>query len=160
MATAATPTPSASRTVNTHMNYFLELKDGGTDIMLPGTAGNWLRKHNVQEMQVRDIRQASEKLDLRLDNAGFQLVSSVPAIDAESIESKGYYSQTIELVKQVTGATHVVPFNHLVRLNTYESIMDEVRELAPDKKAQKLGPGMYSHVGKSNSRVGSVFRSQ
>jgi hypothetical protein len=134
-----------SGTLNTHMNYFLELKDGGTDVIAPGTAGTWLRKHNIQEVQIRDIRQAPEKFGL--DNTGFQLVSSVPVIDVDNIDSKGY-EQTIALLKRVTGATRVVPFNHLVRRNTYKSVLDEAMALSPDDKAQKLGPSMYSHVGR------------
>lgn len=131
-------------TLNTRMNYFLELKDGGTDIIAPGAAGAWLRKHNVQEVQIRDIRQATEKLDL--DNTGFQLVSSVPVIDVDNIESKGY-EQTIALLKRVTGATRVIPFNHLIRRHTYKSTLDEAKALSSDDKTQKLGPSMYSHVG-------------
>ena len=140
----ATTVPPVSGTLKTWMNYFLELDNGGTDVMTPGTAGTWLRKHNVQEVQVRDIREAPGKLNL--DNAGFQLVTSAPVVDAERVKLQGY-ERAVEIIKGATGATRVIPFNHLVRRDTYKAIMDESRTLSPDAKTKTFGPSMYCHVG-------------
>ncbi|KAK0191638.1 hypothetical protein F5146DRAFT_1049700 [Armillaria mellea] len=46
---------------------------------------------------------------ITLDTAGFQLFSNYPT------QSKGYYNESIALLKEITGASRVVIFDHTIR---------------------------------------------
>lgn len=111
MSTAATNSP---RTVSTQLNYYLELDQGGTAFSYPGTARDKLRKYDVVEKQVTDLRSCEETFTL--DKNGFQLVqheSAEKSFDDEARVKSSVYQETAELLKAVTGATRAVPFSHM-----------------------------------------------
>lgn len=92
----------APSTVRANVNYFLEIADGGTDVIYPGTAADKLRRVNGVPMQITDLRECNEHFSL--DKHGFQFVphKSVEAAfeDNEKIKSV-VYPETIELLKRV-----------------------------------------------------------
>ena len=109
---------SAPSVVNTRLNYYLEPKDGGTTQIYPGTAGDKLRKHNPQPVQISDMRGH----DLTLDRNGFQLVgheSAEKTFDDEQRVKTQVYEETSELLKKVyVGSSR---WTWLVRANGIEA---------------------------------------
>lgn len=99
----ATTAVSASPVfVSTHLNYYLELADGGTDTIRPGTAGDKLRKHTAQPVQIHDIRGREDDFDL--DTSGFQLVRHVSAektFDDDAKVKADVYEEVTGLLREV-----------------------------------------------------------
>ncbi|KAH8822912.1 hypothetical protein DL96DRAFT_1470257 [Flagelloscypha sp. PMI_526] len=73
---------------------------------------NW--KQEPHMMPIEDWRGSD---DIFLDTAGFQLVSDVPTqhIKDGEIDVENYRTESIELIKRVTGACNVVLFDHTIR---------------------------------------------
>jgi len=70
------------------------------------------REHTVQ---IRDVRPVAATLSL--EHEGFQLLSAPTGVDfddEEAIQTR-YYDETIELLKEQTGASRVVVFDHTIR---------------------------------------------
>lgn len=94
--TAAVQSP----TVNTTLNYFREVADGGLSEIRHGTVGSTRMKYNTQPVVVNDIR--SNEGDFTLDKQGFQLVTSatkVKAFDEKTVKEQ-YYQELIDLIKE------------------------------------------------------------
>jgi hypothetical protein len=71
------------------------------------------REHTVQ---IRDVRPVAETLSL--EHEGFQLLTaptSVTDFDDETAIRTRYYAEAIELLKEQTGASRVVVFDHTIR---------------------------------------------
>jgi hypothetical protein len=58
--------------VNANINYFLELNEGGTDVIYPGTATDKLRPLKPVVMPITDLRTCED--NFTLDTHGFQFV--------------------------------------------------------------------------------------
>lgn len=88
-------------TLHTTLNYYLTPENGGTKVFYPGTAGNYRRKHDPHDVDVFDIREASETIEV--DRQGFQLVrhSSLnhDLSDVDFVKTK-VYEDTAELLKK------------------------------------------------------------
>jgi hypothetical protein len=86
----------------TNINYFLEIDQGGTDTVYPGTATDKLRPLHGVSMQMNDIRSCDDKFDL--DVHGFALVQHKSAEskyeDKERIASI-VYKEAEELMKEL-----------------------------------------------------------
>lgn len=71
------------------------------------------KEHTVQ---IRDVRPLAETLSL--EQEGFQLLTAQTSVtnfdDEEAIRTR-YYTEAIELLKEQTGATRVVVFDHTIR---------------------------------------------
>src|SRR3954447_24981041 len=69
------------------------------------------REHTVQ---IRDVRPVASSLSL--EHEGFQLLSAPTGVDfddEEAIQTR-YYEEAIELLKEQTGASRVVVFDHTI----------------------------------------------
>ncbi|TKA72556.1 hypothetical protein B0A55_07751 [Friedmanniomyces simplex] len=64
--------PSRPTVVDTQLNYYLELVDGGVSIQYTGTAGDKRRPWKRTAVQITDIRGCESDYDL--DKQGFRLV--------------------------------------------------------------------------------------
>lgn len=98
MAAVSVATPPA--VLQTHLNYFLEVADGGQNTVYPGTAGDKLKKHNVQPVEVREMRNG----DFTLEKNGFQLLkhtSKEKTFDDNARVQSDVYDETAELLKEV-----------------------------------------------------------
>ncbi|KAG2074375.1 hypothetical protein BDR04DRAFT_1093039 [Suillus decipiens] len=106
----------------TTFNYFSAPPDGSrpynrlyTDSTTEGKPSrNWIQEPH--ELQVEDVRGKEELY--KLDNAGFQYGREASKhasfLNDDEIERE-YYSESIDLIKRVTGATRVVVFDHTLR---------------------------------------------
>ena len=109
---------SAVDTVPATLQYFSPPEDGSpayTYINADPTTGtrqkNW--KTVPHEVQIENIRGKEDSVSL--DTTGFQYyrrVAKHKTFENDEIIEKEYYPQSIELVKELTGASRVVPFDH------------------------------------------------
>ena len=88
--------------VQAPINYFLELNEGGTEIIYPGTATDKLRPLKQVVMPIKNVRACDEQFTL--DTHGFQFVSHQTAEktydDVERIRS-AVYDETANLMKKM-----------------------------------------------------------
>lgn len=120
-------TNSAPHTVTATLQYFTPPADGSKPWIsaterVPGTlqsASNW--KHKAHVVEIEDIRGRETDLEeISLDKTGFQYFKRKTEFDFggkggaasdEAIE-KAYYPESIQLIKDYTGASRVVLFDH------------------------------------------------
>ncbi|PCH37157.1 hypothetical protein WOLCODRAFT_134488 [Wolfiporia cocos MD-104 SS10] len=105
--------------VTTELLYYSPPPDGSRPYTLintdeKGRTGNWVPEpHRVE---VEDVR--GQEAKFTLDTAGFQLYEGSPDhtqfTDGGSIKER-YYPESIALIKLLTGASRVVPFDHTIR---------------------------------------------
>ncbi|EIM83876.1 uncharacterized protein STEHIDRAFT_82768 [Stereum hirsutum FP-91666 SS1] len=125
-------TNSAPHTVTATLQYFTPPADGSKPWIsaterVPGTlqsASNW--KHKAHVVEIEDIRGRETDLEeISLDKTGFQYFKRKTEFDFggkggaasdEAIE-KAYYPESIQLIKDYTGASRVVLFDHTIRRN-------------------------------------------
>ncbi|KAK5113357.1 hypothetical protein LTR62_003456 [Meristemomyces frigidus] len=139
--------------VEARINYF---PPDGPRIFYPGTAGYQRRVFDTQTIQVNDTREAQE--DLTLDKCGFQVVHNDwtpidPDGDPEHIR-KVVYSETIDFLKKLTGATEVIPFSNLVRKDTAEQVSQSGEGLNDSDPLPAAGPTRFAHC--DNSTKGAL----
>ncbi|TFY62025.1 hypothetical protein EVJ58_g4128 [Rhodofomes roseus] len=79
-----------------------------------GRMGNWVPQEHTVEIE--DIR--GREHAMKLDTAGFQFFTGAPDhtsfTDEREIREQ-YYTESVALIKLLTGASHVVPFDHTIR---------------------------------------------
>lgn len=88
--------------VTANINYYLELNEGGTNVIYPGTAGDKLRRYNSTLVQITDVRNCDDQFTL--DTHGFQFVqhkSAEATFDDEARVKSDVYTETAELLKNV-----------------------------------------------------------
>ncbi|KAF8627560.1 hypothetical protein AX15_004366 [Amanita polypyramis BW_CC] len=136
--------PIMTDLVTTIINYGVPPKDGSRAFVTvnenPKTGDhdrNWV--HHPCELQVENIRGKEDTVSL--DTAGFQFYVR-PAkykgafIDDEEVK-KEYYPESEELIKELTGASKVVLFDHTIR--RYKA---DVLDDSPDKRQ----PVRFAHI--------------
>ncbi|KAK3645158.1 Vacuolar protein sorting-associated protein 21 [Elasticomyces elasticus] len=138
-----------------HYNYYLDASHGGGDTVIrPGTVYNQLRRHDGHVVQVHDIR--GHESQFNLDTHGFQLVQPRSVEDEfEDVEKvkQEVYAEIIELLKQVTGATKVLPFSHIVRRHAYSQAVKEAEsKKSPEETMTGISAAMFAHVGVCDAR--------
>jgi hypothetical protein len=92
----------ALSTLHANINYFLEINEGGTDIVYPGTAIDKLRPFNGASMPITDIRECDE--EFKLDVHGFAFVqhkSSEEKYDDKERITSVVYEEAAALLKKV-----------------------------------------------------------
>ena len=97
MVTVASP-PSV---LYADINYFLELDEGGTNIIYPGTATDKLRPLKAVSMRINDIREFDERF--QLDVHGFAFVphkSAESKFDDKEKVTRIVYDEVKELLKK------------------------------------------------------------
>ena len=109
---------SQANTVTTELIYFSPPTDGSkpyTNINADSTTGergqNWtLEPHDIE---IENLRGKEDTVSL--DTTGFyygkHAASHTSFTNDEEIERE-YYPESIELVKKITGASRIVPFDH------------------------------------------------
>ncbi|KAK5687515.1 hypothetical protein LTS10_001653 [Elasticomyces elasticus] len=148
-------------TVSTTINYYLDASHGGGDtVMRPGTVYNQLRRHDGHVVQVHDIR--GHESQFNLDTHGFQLVQHRSVEDGfedqERVKEEVYVEIT-ELLKQVTGATKVLPFSHIVRRSAYSQAVKEAKsKKSPEETMTGISAAMFAHVDQSYGGAYEVLR--
>ncbi|KAK4962444.1 hypothetical protein LTR10_000070 [Elasticomyces elasticus] len=148
-------------TINTTINYYLDAARGGGDtVFRPGTVYDKLRKHDIQAVEVRDIRGQESQYDL--DTCGFQLVQhrSIENEFEDEEKIKGdVYAETAELLKTVTGATKVLPFSHIIRRQAYSEALKEAKsKQSLDDIVRSISVAMFAHVDQSYDGAYQVLR--
>ena len=107
-----------TRTVSAELLYFSPPLDGSkpyTNINADPITGvrqqNWIKEPHT--VQIENIRGKEDSVTL--DTAGYQYYKRPQKYTSfandEEIERE-YYPESIELVKQLTGASRIVPFDH------------------------------------------------
>ncbi|KAK7687117.1 hypothetical protein QCA50_009620 [Cerrena zonata] len=145
-----------TNTVTTDLIYFSPPTDGSkpfTNINADPATGerpqNWTRVHHT--VDIEDLRGKEDSVSL--DTAGFYYGKSAATHTAftndEEIERE-YYPESIDLVKKITGATRIVPFDHTIRRRRPGEI---------DDSPQKRQPVPQVHVDQTpESSVARVHR--
>lgn len=82
------------------INYFLELDEGGTDVLYPGTAIDKLRPLKATMMPINDIRESGQRFNLDVHGFAFEehKCSESKFDDKEKITSV-VYDEVAELIK-------------------------------------------------------------
>lgn len=86
--------------VTANINYYLEVSQGGTEIIYPGTARDKLRKFDSTLVKITDLRSCDE--EFTLDVHGFQFVPHTSVekdFDDEGRVKRVVYQETEELLK-------------------------------------------------------------
>lgn len=140
---------TASRDVTAEIFYSRALPDNAESepwFVTINCASNGEREKNYEEYPVQttihDIR--GHEADTHLDVTGFQAVHSPSAVDPDLILDgtdeqikEIYYGEVEQLIKRVTGANHVVFFDHTVR---------KVRPNLLDNNTSTRQPVLRAHV--------------
>ena len=100
---AAAQVASSPAVIEANLNYFLELSEGGTDIIHPGTATDKLRPLKSVLTPITDLRTCTDE-EFTLDTCGFQFVehrSVETRFDDPGRIKSVVYEETGELIKRV-----------------------------------------------------------
>ncbi|ORY02757.1 hypothetical protein BCR34DRAFT_605486 [Clohesyomyces aquaticus] len=146
MAAVASPHPL----IHANLNYFLELNEGGTDVIYPGTATDKLRPLKAVSMPISDIRDCEE--EFLLDVHGFAFVphkSAEQKYDDREQITRVVYEEAAKLLRDVTGASRVIPFSHLVRNNLVETATEVAKKADPKEIIPIMTPSLLVHVDQS-----------
>jgi hypothetical protein len=111
---------TVSNTVTTELVYFALPPDGSkpytninADIATGVRGQNWIRE--LHQVKIENIRGKEDSVSL--DTTGFQYhrrpQKYVSFTNDEEIERE-YYPESIAIVKELTGASRIVPFDHSV----------------------------------------------
>lgn len=140
---------NVTRDVDTTLNYTKALPTTGPSerwFINTYVSSNGKREQNVEEQVVQttihDIR--GHESDTHIDVTGFQALNSPSTVDADLIldgteeqVKEAYYGEVEQLLKRVTGASHVVFFDHTIR---------KVRPGQPDDSPSNRQPVQRVHV--------------
>jgi hypothetical protein len=107
-----------SNTVTATINYSTRPADGSksfTDLTRADAAGKYIRNWTEKPVQVEIEDLRGKEDSVTLDTAGFQFGTHKSAVegfyDEEEIKNV-YYPESVALIKQATGASHVLIFDH------------------------------------------------
>ena len=113
------PTASTSTTSLAELVYFLPPTDGSkpythmnADPITGKREKNWTRVKHA-DIPVENLRGKEDTVTLDIE--GFQFFRqpvSYTAFASDEETEKEYYPESVELVKKITGASRVVPFDH------------------------------------------------
>jgi hypothetical protein len=134
MPHATTNEPSS---VTVQLNYFTPPADGSkpyTNINADLTSGqratNWARKPHT--IEIENIR--GKEGEYALDTAGFQYFKRAAkhtTFESDEAVEREYYPESVELIKEVTGASRVVLFDHTIRRRRPGEIDDSPQKRQP-----------------------------
>ncbi|KAF2095185.1 hypothetical protein NA57DRAFT_59925 [Rhizodiscina lignyota] len=155
---AAVQAPLTQNAVNTTLNYYLDPAKGGHESMQLGTAGYFRLKYNEQPVQIHDLRGRENQFNLA-DNA-FQHrrhVSSEKDFSDDDAIKNTYYKEIEQLLKEVTGASRVHVFSHMVRRSDKESLRASASKLEDSSTITAPPPATYVHVDQSEQGAYTVL---
>ncbi|EJF63737.1 hypothetical protein BD309DRAFT_182545 [Dichomitus squalens] len=151
-------TISTADTVTATLHYFAPPLDGSkpyhfinADPITGKRAKNW--ETVTQEREIENIR--GKEHTVSLDTTGFQFYRrAVPHTTFENDEviEKEYYPQSIELAKELTGASRVVVFDHTIRRRRPDEIADTPQKRQPvplvhiDQTAESAVARVHRHL--------------
>ncbi|OBZ67239.1 Uncharacterized protein in dcmA 3'region [Grifola frondosa] len=126
-----------SNTVTTKLLYFSPPADGSSPFIYinadpaSGTRRrNW--EHEPHDVQVENIRGKEDTFSL--DGSGFQYgrrASTHESFLSNGAVEREYYPESIALVKELTGASRVVPFDHTIRRRRPGEVDDSPEKRQP-----------------------------
>ncbi|CAL1709242.1 unnamed protein product [Somion occarium] len=147
---------TVSNTITAELVYFAPPKDGSkpfTHINADPLTGqrpqNWTQEPH--EVQIENLRGKEDSVTL--DTAGFQFgkeAAKHTSFTNDDEVEREYYPESIELVKRITGASRIVPFDHTIRRRRPGQV---------DDSPQKRQPVPQVHVDQTpKSSVARVHR--
>ena len=92
----------ATQTVTATVGYHLELERGGAAIWCPGTVGDKRRPHDLQEVEITNIR--NNQSNFTLDTHGFEVrpfSTTATDFDDNTAIAKTYYPDVCEHIREV-----------------------------------------------------------
>ncbi|KIK56991.1 hypothetical protein GYMLUDRAFT_46600 [Collybiopsis luxurians FD-317 M1] len=150
-------------TVSAKLQYFSPPKDGSRPITRINEDANSKSRYNwTPDQQLVDIENIRGKEDnYTLDTAGFQFyrhpAKHTSFSNDEEIERE-YYPESVELIKQLTGASKVVLFDHTIRrrrpgqLDSDPSKRQPVSNVHVDQTTQSATNRVFRHLPESEAR--------
>ncbi|KAI0777731.1 hypothetical protein BD413DRAFT_610041 [Trametes elegans] len=129
---------SSADTVTATLFYFTPPADGSEPYNYITWDPKWgVKQRNWEkephEVQIENLR--GKEHTVELDTAGFEYHRRAAAhktFENDEVVQREYYPESIELVKELTGASRVVPFDHTIRRRTNEP--EGEAEDTPDKR--------------------------
>ncbi|KAG9087977.1 hypothetical protein FRC07_012700, partial [Ceratobasidium sp. 392] len=134
--------------VETQINYFTPPLDGSrpyfyTTNTAPDGGPKSNFKHTNHGVKVENVRGREKSPELGLDVSGFEfhnVPTSVKDFGNEELIKSKYYEECIENIKNITGASKVVIFDHTIRRPIPEGTVE-----SPENR----GPARAAHVDQS-----------
>jgi len=150
------------KVVETDLNHYLDPKDGGHDHYITGIASYYRRKFDAHTVKIGDIRGREDQFDL--NTQGFQYIKHESAEkdfdDVDHIKTV-LYPESEQLLKEVTGATRVKVFSHILRNDSREKAENAV-ESDPALKDDNapisdVVPARFIHIDQSEKGAMEVL---
>ncbi|KAF8599890.1 hypothetical protein BDV93DRAFT_477005 [Ceratobasidium sp. AG-I] len=124
--------------VDTRINYFSPPVDGAKPYQWIDSGVEPRRNWETVEFTVKAENVRGHEKDFTLDKSGFEfhhVPSTEKAFEDDEVIRKGYYEESIQHIKNLTGASRVVIFDHTIRRPRPEGTPDTPENRGPVKMA-------------------------
>lgn len=132
--------------VDTELQYQLTPENGGTDEIWPGLVKALRVPRVLVKTQVADVR--GFESDFTLQKQGFQWVhwpTTQKNWDDDEDIKQGYYADCEELLKKAAGASHAYAFNHVLRSEDWEAVMQDIEKYKDHELETRSANNRYIH---------------
>ncbi|KAH8705525.1 GA4 desaturase family protein [Talaromyces proteolyticus] len=148
---------ATTQVIQTTLSYFPS--DVKREIVV-GTVGAYREPLDHKDMTIQDIR--GHLSDFNLDVHGFQVMQHPSSFVSSSVDQttikEKMYPEAVEMLKQVTGATHAVVFSHMLRNEPYETVQEMAASTEPnEKETHVFVPARGVHVDQSEAGAHAVL---
>jgi len=153
---------TVSNTVSAELIYFVPPADGSkpySDIMTDirsGTGRNWTQEPH--QVEIENLRGNEDSVSLDTTGFGFYRHSQKYTSFSDDAEiEREYYPESIELVKKLTGASRIVPFDHTIRRRRPGELDDSPQKRQPvplvhvDQTAESSAARVNRHLPASDA---------
>ncbi|KPI39513.1 uncharacterized protein AB675_5161 [Cyphellophora attinorum] len=153
----ATATATATSAVHTTLRYD---SPSTPSVYYPGTASAFTINRESVPVTIQNARE-HDSSEFTLDTTGFELHSHHTRAefpDDKEVVKQAYYPEVVDLLKAKTGATQVIPVDHLIRRHLYAPVAawakdalattDKDPSTIPNPTGQRP-PGRFVHVDQS-----------
>ncbi|KAK3705225.1 hypothetical protein LTR37_013386 [Vermiconidia calcicola] len=139
--------------VETSLNHWLDPAKGGHDHYITGTAGYYRRKFDAHPIKIKDFRGREDEFNINTQGFGYLVSPTVGGDfrDSEKVK-KEVYPETEQLLKDVTGATRVKVFSHILRNDSRDKAEKAVLDnpdVADDAPMEDVVPARFVHIDQS-----------
>ncbi|KAF2206593.1 hypothetical protein CERZMDRAFT_103257 [Cercospora zeae-maydis SCOH1-5] len=140
--------------IESNLNYVKPPQEGEEWLQhyIPGSAGIHRLKTEPRSVEITDIRGLEQ--DFHWDTHGFQVIKAKP-LDREIFDQDNrevasrMAAQAVERLKEVTGASYVLMFNHVTRFEPPEKLEKLPKEMPDEAMFPYMGPFASVHVDQS-----------
>jgi len=150
---AADVLPLPAGTIQAGIGYLPAGSEHGR-LWKPGTVGQLraIAKLDRPQIPIQDLRESD--FQPKLDVNGFQFVTGLPPVDpslgdGDKDAQEKFYAETVRLMKEQTGASHVHLFGHVYRKDAFQQAMEIPDDLEDDSRSPFASTAQFSHIDQS-----------